>query len=198
MSRSRHNLGVLAACMALGLAFALALGVPPPGMALAQSQDTGTALKPDDIKSEPFKDAKTVGQIAKGEHVEILARQSGWLEVKAGGKRGWVRLLSVRRGQAAGPNAGKELGGVAGLATGRAGTGQVVSSTGVRGLSEADLKNAKFDEAQLQRAEAAAVPAADAKAFAVQGKLATQQVAFLPDPKAPDPKAPGPKSGARP
>jgi hypothetical protein len=55
-----------------------------------------------------------------------------------------------------GTDAGKEIGGIAGIATGRAGTGQVVSSTGVRGLSEADLKAAKFDEAELRRAEALA------------------------------------------
>jgi uncharacterized protein YgiM (DUF1202 family) len=175
--RSRHCWRARAAHAAAGLGLTLILGAP------AHAQETGTALKPDDIKSEPFKDAKTLGRIAKGQRVEILARHSGWLEIKADGKRGWVRLLSVRRGQAEGADAGKELGGVAGLATGRAGTGQVVSSTGVRGLSEADLKNAKFDEAQLQRAEAQAVPAADAKAFAAQGKLAAQQVAFLPEPK---------------
>jgi len=187
--RSRRMLAVLVASArlgtrvtpGLGLALGLCTMLAP---AVVQAQETGTALKPDQIKSEPFKDAKTVGQIAKGERVEILARQSGWLQVKAGSKRGWVRMLSVRRGQAAGTDAGKEIGGVAGIATGRAGTGQVVSSTGVRGLSEADLKNAKFDQAQLQRAEALAVPATEAKAFAAQGKLASQQVAFLPEPKA--------------
>jgi uncharacterized protein YgiM (DUF1202 family) len=181
MSRSRSGLAVLTARAAVGLGVLLALGAVP---APAEAQETGTALKPDEIKSEPFKDAKTVGQIAKGQRVDILARQSGWLEIKANGKRGWVRLLSVRRGQAAGADASKEIGGVAGLATGRAGTGQVVSSTGVRGLSEGDLKNAKFDEAQVKRAEAMAVPAAQAKTFAAQGKLAAQQVAFLPDPNA--------------
>jgi hypothetical protein len=93
-------------------------------------------------------------------------------------------MLSVRRGQAAGSNVGQEVGGIAGIATGRAGTGQVVSSTGVRGLSEEQLKAAKFDEAELQRAEGFAVAAADAKAFAVQGNLAPREMAFLADPKA--------------
>jgi uncharacterized protein YraI len=167
----------LAALAALGLGAV-------PAVAQAPAQETGTALKADDIKAEPFKDANTIGQIAKGERLEILARQSGWLQVKAGSKRGWVRMLSVRRGQAAGTDVGKEVGGIAGIATGRAGTGQVVSSTGVRGLSEQELKDAKFDAAQLQRAEAQAVGAPDAKAFAAQGQLAAQQVAFLPEPKA--------------
>jgi len=149
----------------------------------AAGQETGMALKPDDIKAEPFKDAKTVGKIAKGDKVEIVARQSGWLQVKAGSKKGWVRMLSVRRGQAGSKDAAKEIGGVAGLATGRAGTGEVVSSTGVRGLSEEELKEAKFDEAQIAKAESNAVSAGIAKTFAANGKLVAQKVAFLPEPK---------------
>jgi len=187
MIGSRRIMAVRAARLEWGPSALLALGVAlalGALLAFAAAQNTGTALKPDEIKSEPFKDAKTVGQIAKGERVEILARQSGWLQVKAGSKRGWVRMLSVRRGEAARTDVGKEASGVAGMATGRAGTGQVVSSTGVRGLSEEQLKAAKFDEAQLQRAQAQAVSAADAKAFAAQGKLAAQQIAFLPDPQA--------------
>jgi uncharacterized protein YraI len=177
MSNAKRKMGASAAIAAFALSGTLILGA-------AAAQETGTALKPDNIKAEPFKDAKTIGKVAKGDRVEILARQSGWLRVKAGGKLGWVRMLSVRRGQAAGTDVGKEVGGIAGIATGRAGTGQVVSSTGVRGLSEEELKAAKFDEAELQRAEAFAVAAADAKAFAAQGKLAVREVAMLTDPKA--------------
>jgi hypothetical protein len=149
----------------------------------AAGQETGTALKADEIKAEPFKDAKTVGKIAKGDRLEIVARQSGWLQVKAGSRKGWVRMLSVRRGQAGQKDAGKEISGVAGLATGRAGTGEVVSSTGVRGLGEEDLKEAKFDEAQIAKAESFAASATDARTFAAQGKLKAQKVGFLPDPK---------------
>jgi hypothetical protein len=150
----------------------------------ADAQETGTALKPDEIKAEPFKDAKTLGKIAKGERVQILGRQSGWLQVKAGSKKGWVRMLSVRRGQAGQKDAAAEIGGVAGLATGRAGTGEVVSSTGVRGLSPEELKEAKFDEAQIAQAESYSASAADARAFASKAKLATQKVGLLPDPRA--------------
>jgi hypothetical protein len=186
MSKDMSETKPVAALIATGLALVLSAML---ALVAAAAPETGTALKPDDIKVEPFKDAKTVGRIAKGDRVEILARQSGWLQVKAGTKRGWVRMLSVRRGQAAGTDVGKEVGGIAGVATGRAGTGQVVSSTGVRGLSEQELKAAKFDEAELRRAEAFAVAAADAQAFAAQGKLAARQMAFLADPKAPNPNA---------
>jgi hypothetical protein len=175
MGRVKRTARAIATALVLSAALALVAAAAP---------EIGTALKPDDIKAEPFKDAKTVGKIAKGDRVEILARQSGWLQVQAGAKRGWVRMLSVRRGQAAGTDVGKEVGGIAGIATGRAGTGQVVSSTGVRGLSEEELKAAKFDEAELQRAEAFAVAAAEAQAFAAQGKLAAREIAFLADPRA--------------
>jgi uncharacterized protein YgiM (DUF1202 family) len=167
----RDTIAMLAACAAL------------MSMSAAHAQEVGTALKADDIKAEPFKDAKTLGQIAKGDKVEITGRQSGWLQVQAGSKKGWVRMLSVKRGAAGQKDAAKEIGGVAGLATGRAGTGEVVSSTGVRGLDEADLKAAKFDEAQVAKAESHAVSARDAKTFAGQAKLAAQSVAFLPEPK---------------
>jgi hypothetical protein len=89
----------------------------------------------------------------------------------------------VRRGAAGKTDAGKELAGISGVATGRAGTGQVVSATGVRGLSAEDLKAAQFDEQELKRAEANAVAADDARRFAQAGKLAARTVALLPEPK---------------
>lgn len=145
----------------------------------ALAQEAGTAVKQDDLKAEPFKDAKTVGIVKKGEVVTILKKQGGWMEIKAGPGTGWVRVLSVRKG-AGGANAASEIAGVAGVATGRAGTGQVVSTTGVRGLDEQDLKSAKFSEAEVKKAEAAAISAEEAKKFAAQGELAERQVAWLP------------------
>jgi uncharacterized protein YgiM (DUF1202 family) len=152
-------------------------------ISLAAAQEAGVALKADEIKAEPFKDAKTVGTIDKGDAVSILSKQSGWLRIKAGTKQGWVRMLSVRRGAAGKSDAGKELAGISGVATGRTGTGQVVSATGVRGLSAEELKAAEFNEEEVKRAEASAVPASDAQQFAKAGKLAARTVAFLPEPK---------------
>jgi len=150
--------------------------------ATAMAAEMGTALKADDVKSEPFRDAKTVAKIGKGDRVEILTKKGGWLQIKVAGKQGWVRMLSVKRGEAGATSAGKDASAIAGLATGRTGTGQVVSTTGVRGLGEEDLKEAKFDEKELKRFEAQRVSAQTAKAFAQSGKLTARQVAFLPAP----------------
>jgi len=151
--------------------------------AWAGAQEIGTALKADEIKAEPFTDAKSVGKIAKGDKLEILTRKSGWLQVKAAGKTGWVRLLSVRRGQGGQANVAQEVGSVAGVATGRTGTGQVVSTTGVRGLDAEELKAAKFDAKQIAKAESLVVSAEEARAFAGQGGLAAQKVKSLPVPR---------------
>jgi len=151
--------------------------------AAALGKEIGTALKADDVKAEPFKDAKVVTKIAKGDKVEILAKQGGWLQIKAAGKQGWVRLLSVRRGEAGKADVATQIGGVAGLATGRAGTGQVVSTTGVRGLGEEDLKAAKFSEEELRAAESYRATPQAARTFALAGKLSARQIAFLPEPK---------------
>jgi len=138
--------------------------------------EAGVALKADKLRAEPFADAKQVGELAKGDAVTIVKKSGGWYQVKTGEAQGWVRMLSVRRGEAGKSNAAQE---VAALSTGRAGTGQIVSTTGVRGLSEEELKAAKFDEPQLEKAESFAASKDAATAFAHKGKLTARAVAYL-------------------
>jgi hypothetical protein len=147
------------------------------------AQEAGVALKDDVLRAEPYADAKQVAAVKKGDTVSILKRTSGWYQVKSGRHQGWLRMLSVRRGQAAQGGAAAEAGGVAALSTGRAGTGQIVSTTGVRGLSEEELKDAKFDEAQIRKAESYAASRADADAFAAKGGLKSQRFDYLQAPK---------------
>ena len=148
--------------------------------ASACASETGSALKADELKSAPFRDAKTVGSLASGDKLDILQQQSGWYQVKSAKGSGWVRMLSVRRGAA---RKGSETTGLAGLASGRAGTGKVVASTGVRGLSEEDLKSAKFDEAETKKMEASTVSKDDARKFASQAQLKSIKLDYLPKPE---------------
>lgn len=160
----------------------------------AVAQEPGTALKDDTLRAEPYADAKPVGSLKKGAAVTIVKRGTGWYEIKLGSVQGWVRMLSVRRGAAGQASTAGEVGGVAALATGRAGTGQIVSTTGVRGLSEKELKGAKFDEAQLKKAESFAVSVAEAKTFADRGALQARRFDYLPVPQQ---SAAGPQGGRR-
>lgn len=146
----------------------------------AGARESGVVLKDEVLRAEPFADAQSVGNVGKGAQVTILKRASGWYQVKAGTTQGWVRMLSIRRGEATKTNVAKEAGDLAALSTGRAGTGQIVSTTGVRGLSEEDLKGAKFNAAQLKKAQSFAVGQADAQAFAAKGKLKARKFDYLP------------------
>lgn len=149
-----------------------------PGIALGA--ETGTALKDDTLRKEPYADAKSVAMLKRGDKVEILARKGAWLQIKTAKTGGWVRLLSVRRGETGKSN---EAAGVLGLASGRTGTGQVVSTTGVRGLNEEELKAAKFSEEEVKQLEANTVDAEQGRQFAEAGGLKARRLEYLPKPK---------------
>lgn len=134
----------------------------------ALAAEAGTALKNDTLRKEPYADAKTAGNFIRGEKVEILKKQGAWLQVKTKKTTGWVRLLSVKRGTSTASN---QTAGILAAASGRAGTGQVVSTTGVRGLSEQELKAAKFNESEIKSMESYTQSADDGRSFASDGKL---------------------------
>lgn len=146
----------------------------------AWAADTGTVTRAESLLDKPFADAKAIAPLASGAKVEIVTRNGGWYQVKAGGKTGWVRMLSVRRSAGAG---GSAITGLAGVASGRTGTGTVTTTTGVRGLDAQDLTTATFDEAQVAKAETLRVGSAAAAAFAKQGKLVARDVPPLPAPE---------------
>ncbi len=160
---------------ALLMTFLLAVGTTLAG-------EEGTALKADDLKAEPFRDAKAVGSLAAGDNVEILKKQGGWFQVKSTKGSGWVRMLGIRRGEARKGNG--DAAGVLGLASGRTGTGSVVATTGIRGLSEENLKSAKYNETELRKAESFTAREAEARKFAAEGKLVARKVKYLSAPEA--------------
>lgn len=144
------------------------------------SAENGVALKDDNLRSEPFSDAKTAGVMSRGEKLQILAKQGAWLRIKSPKAEGWVRLLSVSRGEPAASGKNSDL---LALSSGRAGTGQVVSTTGVRGLSEEELKAAHFSEPEIQKMEANGISAQNAAKFAAEAGLQARKVDYLPDPR---------------
>jgi uncharacterized protein YgiM (DUF1202 family) len=162
------------------VAVVLAACLVSAGPALAAS--AGTALKNDEIKSEPFRDAKVVGSVATGDKVEILDQRGGWFQVNSARGKGWIRMLSVRRGEAR--KRSGEAADVFGLATGRAGTGNVVATTGIRGLGEEDLKAARYSEEEIKKLESHATTRAEARKFAAEGPLPPRKVEYLAAPAA--------------
>jgi uncharacterized protein YgiM (DUF1202 family) len=142
-----------------------------PALLLANTSmaaETGSALKNDSVRFEPFADAKVTGTLNRGDSLEIISKKGAWLQVKSKKSAGWVRLLSVKRGSSSSSN---QVGGVLAAASGRAGTGQVVSTTGVRGLSAEELKAAKFNESEVKALESYTQSAEQGRQFAKAGNL---------------------------
>ena len=145
-----------------------------------KASDPGVALRTCQVMSEPFKDAREVISLKEGDTVEILKRKGGWFQVSGKGKTGWVRMLYIRPGDSGEKvSAAKEASGLLGLATGRAGTGNVVAATGVRGLDEEELKEAEFNAQELQTLKTFRTSKKQAQEFANQAGLQVQKVPFI-------------------
>ena len=145
---------------------------------ISMAAETGTALKDDNIRAEPYADAKMTGKFTRGDKLEILSKQGAWLKIKTSKNTGWVRLLSVKRGSTT--SSGNQTKGVLDIASGRAGTGQVVATTGVRGLSAEELKGAKFNEAEVKTLEGYTQSSVQGQQFASSGGLKAVKFAYLP------------------
>ncbi len=142
--------------------------------------ESGSALKADVLRAQPYSDAKKTGDIKRGENLQILGKKGAWLNVKAMKASGWVRLLSIKRGAA---SSGSQVKGVLDVASGRAGTGKVVATTGVRGLNEEELKNAKYNEVEVKKLESFTITSGQAQQFAKSGGLKAVKFNYLPEPQ---------------
>jgi len=149
--------------------------------ATAHAGESATSIKTDTLRDAPYSDAKSVATLSSGSSVEILKRKGGWYQVKTSQGSGWIRMLSLRKGNASKASAGSSASSLAGLASGRAGTGKVVSTTGIRGLNEEELKAAHFDEQEVTLAESYSASRADAQKFAAKAKLKATQIDYLPE-----------------
>lgn len=147
----------------------------------AMAAESGVALKADDIRKEPFGDAKSVGKLKLNDKVQILDKDGGWLQIKSSTAKGWVRMLSIRKGDA--KKGGNEAAGLLAMSSGRSGTGKVVATTGIRGLNEEELKAAKFNAEEVKLAESYAASKAQAEQFAKEGKLVARKFEYLPEVK---------------
>lgn len=145
---------------------------------LAQSVSAapGTMIKNEDLRATPSGTAAKLASVSKGSTVEVLARQGGWTQVRAGNRTGWVRILSVRTNVTTG-----SVSDVAALASRR--EGQVVAVAGLRGLNEEELKTAKFNLQELKLLDGYRSDPAEATSFARDANLVSRKVAYLPEPK---------------
>lgn len=142
--------------------------------------DPGKTILAAELKQEPYIDAATVAKLEANTELDVLKRQGGWMQVKAPNGDGWLKMTSIRLGNAAAAKGDTGLGSLAKVAlTGRSGNTGVTATTGVRGLSPEELKNATPNPAAVKQLDQYADNKAKTQAFASAGKLQAQSVEYL-------------------
>ena len=128
--------------------FALSLLAGLAGSAWAEPV---TVERDSSLFAEPRTGAGVTGNLAKGATGDALARQGAWVQVKSGALTGWLYSFNVRFGTvSAGSGDGAGTGSALGRVFGPRQRVNVTATIGIRGLEEEDLKQARFDGAQLQ------------------------------------------------
>jgi hypothetical protein len=151
----------------------------------AAVKETGATRAAVTLMATPHSDAKPAGQLAANTTVDILERRGGWLHLSAKDTTGWAKLHQVRVGE--GAEVTKSGEGLAILKnvgeTGRSGSTGIVATTGIRGMSAEELKNAKPDPAAVKAIERYRVTASQAREYAMAAGLKEASVPALPKPE---------------
>jgi hypothetical protein len=134
----------------------------------------GTVTKDDVIRAEPAPAAAAVGNVKTGATVSVLDRNGFWRRVEGPAGKGWLKMSSVRVDSGVSAGAG-----LAALATGRGATGNIVTTSGTRGISVEALTDATPDKDELQRLEELAVSPEQARAFADEAGLTERKVGYF-------------------
>jgi len=158
---------------------AAGLAVWLAGAALAA--ETGSTRADSELMAAPYRDAKSAGSLPGNTKVDVVERRGAWVRVKAADKDGWMRLHQVRLGDGNEQKGSSGLGALWNISTtGRSGTQGIVATTGVRGMSADQLKNAKPDPKEFEKLERYRANDEQARDLAKAGGLKEKDVAFLP------------------
>ena len=144
------------------------------GTAMAEPAKVRTAGP---IQAQPAVAAAATGAVKAGATVDIVQRKGFWAQVKSGPQTGWLKLSRLSLG---GGVSGNEI---AALASGRTGSGNVVSASGGRGLDAADFERATPDGAAVAALSRTAASEAAAAQFARAGGLKTRQIGYIRAPR---------------
>src|SRR5262245_25915145 len=157
-----------------------------PAVALAQEQ--AFTNRATELKDRGANDAATVASLPENTEVEVLQRAGAWTRVDAGGKQRFVRVFH-RRFPAVGEQSSSGGGFLSGLSSAIGGRQRsektTIATTGIRGLSPEDMKNAAPDSAALAKMQQNRSDKPGAERFAREGKLAAVSVNYVEEGSAP-------------
>jgi hypothetical protein len=146
---------------------------------LARADERGFTNRATELKERAAADSATLASLAENTPVKVLARGGGWTRVEANGRSGWVRVFHLRFPSTV--ESSSSGGGLASLGS-ALGFGQskskeaTLATTGIRGLSTEDVKNASPDPEQLRRMQSFRADRPSAERFAREAKLAESRI----------------------
>ena len=147
----------------------------------AGAQEQAFTNRSTDLKERAGEGA-TLRTLPENAEVRVMQRSGGWTRVDAGGQQGWVRVFHLRFPATA--ETAASSGGGLGTLTSALGFGRqrsqgsTIATTGIRGLSPEDLKNASPDAEALKRMQSFRADQAAAERFAREGKLSEVNIDY--------------------
>lgn len=142
----------------------------------AYAEQTAYTVRSTEIKQQPYSDAATIGMLGEKASVRILLRQGGWVKINSAQGDGWVKMLNLRSTSSKQGDSGLQ----SLFNMGRSGSSGITVATGVRGLSEEDLRNARPNPAEFAKLRNYVVDRNLAEIFANSGGLHAQPLNYLP------------------
>jgi hypothetical protein len=152
------------------------------GSSLAFAQDQGFTNRSTELKDKASADGKTLATLNENTPVKVVQRNGAWTKIEASGQTGYVRAFHLRFAASveSSSSSGGVLSGLGGLFGGSSQPKKAtVATTGIRGLSAEDFKNASPDAAALAKMESYRVDKATAQNFAREAKLSSVSINYL-------------------
>lgn len=146
--------------------------------ALAVAQEPAFTNRSTELKDKASPDGKTLATLPENTSVKVQQRAGAWTKVEGNGQSGWVRAFHLRFPTTVetSSSSGGVLGGLFGRQQQRSTT---IATTGIRGLSSEDFKNANPDPAALARMQSFRSDKAGAERFAREAKLSSVSINYL-------------------
>ena len=148
------------------------------------AQEQAFTNRSTELKDRGAADARTLATLSENTGVKVLERGGGWTRVEAGGQQGWVRVFHLRFPVVAQAGQAGGSGGALSSITSALGFGRerekgaTIATTGIRGLSTEELKNANPDNEALRRLQSYRADKPAAERFARDGKLAESRIDY--------------------
>lgn len=129
-------------------------------------------IKDDQLRAAPLPTAPLRASVKAGAKGDMLMRKGFWMQVRLPAGEGWIKLSSVQLSKAT-------ISGLAALNSGRGATGNIVNSSGTRGLTPEDLAEAPPSEAELKMLQANQVSAQQVQQFRQRSGLVARSMPYL-------------------